>query len=145
MHVTIPMLCSCPLQPTRSASDALGLQTEVCCFDKTGTLTSDNMVLEGIIPPEGGALNADLSALGDTVARVLAACQSLITLDGQLVGDPLEKVAFQATGETWLSTLRCLPTGCGSAIRVQSSKPSLLPFFSVIVMDVNMTREALHK
>ena len=74
------------------------MQVEVCCFDKTGTLTSDNMVLEGVLPPGGGALLRDASAVAGAVARVLAACQSLITLEGQLVGDPLEKVAFQATG-----------------------------------------------
>lgn len=71
----------------------------MCCFDKTGTLTSDNMVLEGVVPPEGGDVQRDMSALSAGTVRVLAACQSLITLDGQLVGDPLEKVAFQATGE----------------------------------------------
>lgn len=71
---------------------------EVCCFDKTGTLTSDNMVLEGVVPPEGGPVQQDISALSAGAVRVLAACQSLITLDGQLVGDPLEKVAFQSTG-----------------------------------------------
>lgn len=75
------------------------LQVEVCCFDKTGTLTSDNMVLEGVLPPEGGPLQREVGALSGAVQRVLAACQSLITLEGQLVGDPLEKIAFQATGE----------------------------------------------
>ena len=76
----------------------MGGQVEVCCFDKTGTLTSDNMVLEGVVPPGGGALHTDIAAAGDAVARILAACQSLISLEGQLVGDPLEKVAFHATG-----------------------------------------------
>ena len=74
------------------------MQVSICCFDKTGTLTSDNMVLEGVVPPEGGEVQKDISALSAGAVRVLAACQSLITLDGQLVGDPLEKVAFQATG-----------------------------------------------
>lgn len=74
------------------------MKVEICCFDKTGTLTSDNMVLEGVISPQGGSLQADTSKLDAAVARILASCQSLLTLDGQLVGDPLEKVAFQATG-----------------------------------------------
>lgn len=75
----------------------------MCCFDKTGTLTSDNMVLEGVVPPEGGALQ-DTGTISGAAKRVLAACQSLISLDGQLVGDPLEKTAFQATGVPGLAT-----------------------------------------
>ena len=80
-------------------ADAHACQVEVCCFDKTGTLTSDNMILEGVVPPEGGSLQKDISALSAAAVRVLAACQSLISIEGQLVGDPLEKVAYQATGK----------------------------------------------
>ena len=76
------------------------LQVDVCCFDKTGTLTSDNMVLEGVagLPGRGSELMADVQQAGSAAIRVLACCHSLIHVDGDLVGDPLEKAAFIATG-----------------------------------------------
>lgn len=72
----------------------------MCCFDKTGTLTSDNMVLKGLVGLTGRAreLVADVREGSRDCVRVLAACQSLIQVDGALVGDPLERAAFQATG-----------------------------------------------
>ncbi|KAK9819655.1 hypothetical protein WJX72_000825 [[Myrmecia] bisecta] len=71
-----------------------------CCFDKTGTLTSDNMVLDGVtgLPGRSRELVTDVKQAGQALLRVMAACQSLIQVEGELVGDPLEKAAFQATG-----------------------------------------------
>lgn len=81
-----------------------------CCFDKTGTLTSDHMVLEGIAGldvtegNQSSSNNTDLTALltdskkfPDIVTRVLACCQSLIQVDGSVVGDPVERAALDAT------------------------------------------------
>lgn len=77
-------------------------QVEVCCFDKTGTLTSDNLLFEGItgLPgaEDGTALESDPKQLPPRVVRVLAGCQSLVRVDGELVGDPLELAAFNAVG-----------------------------------------------
>ncbi|RLN89268.1 hypothetical protein BBJ28_00012660, partial [Nothophytophthora sp. Chile5] len=82
---------------------------DVCCFDKTGTLTSDELKLHGvagleshveaqkprpkhrgeldIIAPEQLPLDTEL---------VLAGCQSLVLLNGQVVGDPLEMAAVRS-------------------------------------------------
>ena len=91
-----------------------------CCFDKTGTLTSDHMVLEGVAglhmtkrdddndSSDGGAQSSSLSERNDSlltdakrcpplVMRVLACCQSLIQVDGAVVGDPVERAAVEAT------------------------------------------------
>ena len=70
-------------------------QIDVCCFDKTGTLTSDEMVLQGVLPPQGGELEPKGS---HAARRVMAACQSLIHVEGKLVGDPLETTVFHACG-----------------------------------------------
>ena len=77
-------------------------QVDICCFDKTGTLTSDDMVLEGLtgLPGRGQGLLTDMKQVGQEVARVLAACQALIQVEGKFVGDPLEKAAFSAVGKT---------------------------------------------
>ena len=80
------------LQPDTAAC----MQIDVCCFDKTGTLTSDEMVLQGVLLPEGG----EPAPKGSHAAqRVMAACQSLIQVEGKLVGDPLETTVFHACGE----------------------------------------------
>lgn len=84
------------------------LQVAVCCFDKTGTLTSDDMVLRGLaaVPEKGRELLQDVKAAGRDTLRVLAACQSLIQIEGDLVGDPLERAAFEATGEAATSQIQ---------------------------------------
>ena len=78
------------------------MQIDVCCFDKTGTLTSDEMVLQGILPPKGGSPQPK----GDHGAqRILAACQSLILVEGKYVGDPLETTVFEASGASSTSKM----------------------------------------
>ena len=89
------------------------LQIDVCCFDKTGTLTSDEMVLQGVLPPEGG----DLTPAGSHAAkRTMAACQSLISIEGKLVGDPLETTVFHACGVPSLHSM-CLGAGAHNVPR----------------------------
>eukprot|EP00803_Ostreobium_quekettii_P002740 evm.model.scf_1942.1 EVM.evm.TU.scf_1942.1 scf_1942:7847-15557(-) len=74
-------------------------KVDVCCFDKTGTLTSDHLILEGVAAAPGMEEDIICKAadLPNDVTRVLALCHSLVQLDGQLIGDPLEKAAFEAT------------------------------------------------
>lgn len=85
------------------------MQVAVCCFDKTGTLTSDDMVLRGLagMPEQGRELLQDVKVASKDTLRVLAACQSLIHIEGDLVGDPLERAAFEATSEHACRTMSC--------------------------------------
>ena len=58
-------------------------------------------MLEGLSGVPGAAeegLLRDIKAAPRETLRVLAACQALIQVDGDLVGDPLERAAFEATG-----------------------------------------------
>ena len=103
IHGTVQAPWSSARKHIQSHWPSLGLvQVAVCCFDKTGTLTSDDMVLRGLagVPEKGRELLQDVKAASKDTLRVLAACQSLIQIEGDLVGDPLEKAAFEATGET---------------------------------------------
>ena len=74
---------------------------DVCCFDKTGTLTADEFKVSGIAGVAGEALQ-DAKAVSDEVKWVVAGCHSLTHIpDAGLVGDPLEKAAFNAIGWTY--------------------------------------------
>ena len=89
-------------------NDRVCVQVEVCCFDKTGTLTSDNLLFEGVtgLPKaaDSSQLESDPKQLPPAAVRVLAGCQSLVRVDGELVGDPLELAAFNAVGAHLLAS-----------------------------------------
>eukprot|EP01062_Namystynia_karyoxenos_P062294 TRINITY_DN551_c0_g3_i1.p1 TRINITY_DN551_c0_g3~~TRINITY_DN551_c0_g3_i1.p1 ORF type:complete len:1202 (+),score=344.34 TRINITY_DN551_c0_g3_i1:77-3682(+) len=85
---------------------------DTCCFDKTGTLTADVMIMDGIYTgAEDRATIAGSSppliAVGEgaqegnsTLAAqlVLAGCNSLAWIDGEPVGDSMERCALDAIG-----------------------------------------------
>ena len=79
---------------------------DICCFDKTGTLTTDNFQVKGIasVDAQSGQPVADTSLVSaETISMdtkyVIAGCHSLAVIpDTGIVGDPLEKSAFNAIG-----------------------------------------------
>eukprot|EP01112_Ceratiomyxa_fruticulosa_P014550 TRINITY_DN4179_c0_g1_i1.p1 TRINITY_DN4179_c0_g1~~TRINITY_DN4179_c0_g1_i1.p1 ORF type:complete len:1212 (-),score=248.16 TRINITY_DN4179_c0_g1_i1:31-3666(-) len=83
-------------------------KVDLCCFDKTGTLTTDDLVMIGVAgldPAKGESSENDISIpplvfspveLPDQVQVTLAGCQSLVFLDGKLVGDPMEIAALNS-------------------------------------------------
>ncbi|KAF8622733.1 hypothetical protein AX15_006823 [Amanita polypyramis BW_CC] len=79
----------------------------VCCFDKTGTLTEDGLDILGI-----RALERNVQRFGELIEDVydlplgkdkasflhaLATCHSLKSVDGTIIGDPLDVKMFEFT------------------------------------------------
>lgn len=71
-----------------------GGRITICCFDKTGTLTSDKMHLKYITNHQTHAKLKVTDALPEA-KLVLGACHSLINMEGQIVGDPMETAALE--------------------------------------------------
>lgn len=83
---------------------------DCCLFDKTGTLTTDELVAVGVFPAkalkdgraakdEAGDIQKTLTPMvkcGSEAALVLAGCHSLVMIDGETTGDPLESAAIGA-------------------------------------------------
>uniref|UniRef100_A0A8D0HJV4 Cation-transporting ATPase n=1 Tax=Sphenodon punctatus TaxID=8508 RepID=A0A8D0HJV4_SPHPU len=79
-------------------------QINLVCFDKTGTLTEEGLDLWGVIPSEGNCFqNVHSFTSGEPlpwgpVCGAMASCHSLVVLDGQIQGDPLDLKMFEGTG-----------------------------------------------
>ena len=73
---------------------------DVCCFDKTGTLTQTDLIIKGVKGLAADEMVAlpDVHALDKRALTVLAGCHTLAVADGVLVGDPIEKQAFEGLG-----------------------------------------------
>jgi cation-transporting ATPase 13A1 len=70
-----------------------------CCFDKTGTLTSDHMEMEGVSGSSENdtEMKSEIEKLPSIVPLILSCCQSLVKVDEDVVGDPVEVAALKAT------------------------------------------------
>lgn len=80
---------------------------DACLFDKTGTLTTDELVAGGVCEPaklstKVGTEDEDphfltpMTKLHGEAALVLAGCHSLVVVDGETAGDPLEQAALSS-------------------------------------------------
>ncbi len=95
---------------------------DVCCFDKTGTLTRDDFNVIGVacpsssLSPEEEFLLKSPHDSSSNAQLVMAACHSLIHVDGRLVGDSLELAALDAVEWNYGRTETCFPKrrGAGS-------------------------------
>ncbi|XP_018422660.1 PREDICTED: probable cation-transporting ATPase 13A4 [Nanorana parkeri] len=79
-------------------------QLNLFCFDKTGTLTEDGLDLMGVIPSGGTCFQNILKhdqmneLCWGPLFGSMTSCHSLIMVDGNLQGDPLDLKMFEATG-----------------------------------------------
>lgn len=85
----------------------VGGKINVCCFDKTGTLTEDGLDILGV-----RGLDRNVHRFGELLEDVhdipfnqgksnflhaLATCHSLKSVDGEVIGDPLDVKMFEFT------------------------------------------------
>ncbi|XP_073434739.1 probable cation-transporting ATPase 13A5 isoform X2 [Dendrobates tinctorius] len=78
-------------------------QLNLVCFDKTGTLTEDILDLYGALSCEKSCFQ-DMTFFTSSdnlcwcpILQAMTCCHSLITLDGKLLGDPLDLKMFDGT------------------------------------------------
>ena len=72
-------------------------KVDICCFDKTGTLTSDEFIVKGVVDANSYELESVLDVNEETFSIILG-CNSLIDIDGRLIGDPIEIAMFKELG-----------------------------------------------
>mgnify|MGYP000887756454 CR=1 FL=1 len=75
-----------------------GGKVSIIAFDKTGTLTSDKFTFEGIVDnlKEFETLKG-IDGASKASQAVLAGCQTLISVEGKLTGDPIELLFFESS------------------------------------------------
>ncbi len=80
---------------------------DACLFDKTGTLTTDELVAVGVCLPdklkiakgkedEDGKFLTPMIQIHDEAAMVLSCCHSLVYIEGETTGDPLESAPLKS-------------------------------------------------
>ncbi|XP_012941516.2 probable cation-transporting ATPase 13A3 [Aplysia californica] len=72
------------------------------CFDKTGTLTEDGLDMHGVVQVETSRFQPIIKQMSrllpGPMTTGMATCHSLTIIDGQIMGDPLDLIMFNATG-----------------------------------------------
>ena len=76
---------------------------KLVCFDKTGTLTEEGLDMWGVIPATEATFTQPVRDMKELeqegpLLGCMATCHSLITIGGQLNGDPLDLKMFLSTG-----------------------------------------------
>lgn len=69
---------------------------DVCCFDKTGTLTSDDLRVRMVV-------DTHLNDVSEDVKEIIALCQSMVVLHGQVAGDTTETAAWRHLEDSFMA------------------------------------------
>ena len=85
---------------------------DICLFDKTGTLTTDELVAVGLCQDMKTHSNGNslipMTKITNEGGMVLAGCHSLVFIEGETAGDPLENAALSSM--RWhVTSKNCLP------------------------------------
>jgi len=72
-------------------------KVDICFFDKTGTITSDELRASSFINADSAApVSVPMAQASLSACLVVAGCHSLVKIDNETVGDPLETAALRA-------------------------------------------------
>ena len=100
---------------------------DICCFDKTGTLTSDDLIVEGVAGIDNKIEITPIQNIPQDTLFSIATCHTLINLDEEIIGDPLEKVTLNAIGWTVTKSdvvvakkMKALPSGESSSSKTSA-------------------------
>ncbi|CAH0490656.1 unnamed protein product [Peronospora farinosa] len=96
---------------------SLAGKVNICLFDKTGTLTTDQLTAVGVVckdtttptsatPTDKVLGHVPMIAANLDATLVLAGCQSLVQIDGKMVGDPVEEASIRAIDFTYDAATR---------------------------------------
>lgn len=110
---------------------------DICCFDKTGTLTTDTINAAGVALPIASSTTQQSNQESDAASEcdaslvefplvpvteanldasmVLATCHSLVYVENELIGDPLELAALEAVQWNYGKTGSCVPKRGGAS------------------------------
>lgn len=103
-------------------------KVDICCFDKTGTLTTDSINAVGIVHPSKEGEHAkddpesgeyEMVAVQESsvdAALVLAGCHSLVHVDNEIIGDPLELAGLESVQWNYGRTETAVPKRGGSGM-----------------------------
>ena len=113
---------------------------DLAAFDKTGTLTRDELHLEGVATAPPPATPHPPASFPPLSQLVLAGCHSLLSLEGELSGDPLECAALSGLAWTLAGSDRvCPPPGLTlPALRIRQRlhfSPELRRMLTVVQLD----------
>ncbi|KAM8953100.1 putative cation-transporting ATPase 13A5 [Pelodytes ibericus] len=118
-------------------------QMNLVCFDKTGTLTEDVLDLYGILSSEGGCFqDMHYFSSGKTLPwcpllAAMATCHSLIILDGELQGDPLDLKMFEGTNwelKDYTASNEDGDTSISSTVVIPGSKDGKMPVEGISIL-----------
>lgn len=104
LAVNSALLClvKCAIFCTEPFRISLAGKVDICLFDKTGTITTDQLTAIGVVSAEHSSddlSNVPLQSMMQCsfdASMVLAGCHSLVEIDGQTIGDPVEEAALRA-------------------------------------------------
>ncbi|KAL7522631.1 hypothetical protein ACHAWX_007330 [Stephanocyclus meneghinianus] len=129
---------------------------DACLFDKTGTLTTDELVPVGVFGVKslgadlansvkrqnGGKQDTDhqfltpMTQLSHDAALILAGCHSLVLIDGDTTGDPLESAALKSMRWEIAESGNVVPSA--GTEKKQAGKPITFPNSSTASSEIEI-------